>query len=615
LANEAVPATARTPRGATSPLAASPKGRVREREREREGGAGGAGGAGGKARCSSRAIRSSELIALSSERQTVLSSKVMRTLCVGGLLLLCVGCGDDAHSSGSNPKPDEGLGGESGASGNASAGANESAGGSPVVSENGGASGNVGEDGGAAGEGGSAGEGLLPDEPDNGTLSGTRLKAEWYDFDGTRVFADFYDTELEAPCKPGAFSDGKVYCIPISTATQGYTTKDCDEMLGEISFNSACEHKAPGYLVLQADSWRCGPASGHVYRLAAQPTLLMQYYAPQNGGCAGPFSTGYGNSDTFLVTGEVMPSELVEFTREAPADPGRISRQYIAAADGARLAIAPYDGELTADCSPKVDAADRSKGSCPPTDTRDVVYYTDMDCQKGVVAPLQDCPKPAFTRQLADRSCAQGAANYYKVGDALPRPASVWVGGTTACVTSSVSSQYSVYARGEAVTVQQLTRAHDSIAGRNLQPIYFSDGQKRYLDQNLYDTAHDTECQPYVLPNGTITCVPFGASASAFYEETCTSFIHVGLVYFGLEHCNMPPALPPFIVNPYAVSSGCNANFEIDERGPLHTGKGYLKTGNDTCEIYSGLEPYHFFDLGPAHPFSEFPTATLVRDP
>jgi len=544
----------------------------------------------------------------------------MRTFETAALLLLCLSCGGGDQHSKSHPKPEQGLAGEAGANG--SAGAGDAVGGSSASSPDGGASGRPAESAGNAGEagspgeGGGAGEALLPDEPDNGTLSGSRLKAEWYDFGGTRVFADFYDTMLDAPCTPGPWSDGKIYCIPVSTATLGYTTNACAEaeMLGYFRFNAACQHPSPAYLVLAADSSPCGAASAHVYRLSATATALTQYYALQNGGCSGPYSTGYGNSDTFPVTGEVMPPELVEFTREAPTDPGRISRQYMVAADGARLAIAPHDSELDADCSLKTALADPSQGSCPPTDTRDVVFYTDMDCKQGVVSAPMACPKPALAREPVDRGCSQSGSNYYQVGDTIAKPASAWVGGTTACVASSVSSGNTVYALGDPVTVQQLSRAHDSIAGRNVQPIYFSDGKKRFLDQNLYDTAHETECQPYVLPDGTIVCVPFGASASAFYEETCTSFIHVGLVYFGLDRCNAPPPLPAFITSPYVAASGCSPGFEIDERGPQYTGKGYLKGGSDTCTIYTGLEPFHFFELGAVHPFSEFPTATLVRD-
>ena len=526
------------------------------------------------------------------------------------LLLLCLGCGDDTHRSKSEPSPDQGFAGEGGAS--ASMGASDTGG--SASSDGGGASGGTdaaqaGADD-SGGAGGSADEGLLPDQPDNGTHGGKRLKAEWYDFDGSRVFADFYDTELKAPCTLGAWSDGKTYCIPVSTAALGYTAKACDEMLGYVSFNPACEHASPGYLVLSVDDWRCGAASAHVYRLSATSTGLMQYFAPQNGACSGPYATGYGNSDTFLVTGEVMPSDLVEFTREAPADPGRLSRQYVVSADGARLAIAPYDSQLDSDCSPKTSAG-RDKGWCAPTDAKDVRFYTDSDCQQGVATMWKECKKPRFAQELADRSCALGAANFYAVGDAIPTPP-VFGRGATACVASSISSENAAYALAGAVTVQPLTRAHDGAAG--LQPIYFSDGKKRFLDQNLYDTAHDTECQIYVQPDGTATCVPYGASASAFYEETCTSFFHVGLVYVGVGQCEAPPPAP-FVTNPYAVTTGCKANFEIDERGSLHNGKAYLSGGGaDSCSLYTGLEPYQLYDLGPAHPFSEFPTASKVRD-
>jgi len=532
-------------------------------------------------------------------------------------LVVCVACSNGGHSSDAPSGPPQGMAGEGGAGTNADPGGGDRGGESDSLA-GAGASGGGGalagaagaEDAESGGQGGSADD-LLPDEPDNGTRSGTRLKAEWYDFSGTRVFANFYDTVLEAPCSPGPWSDGKVYCIPTSDATLGYAADSCKEvdMLGHVSFNQACPAPSPGYLVLRADASTCRNAAEHVYRLAATPTELTQYWALQNGNCSGPFSTGY-NSETFQVTGEVMASDLVEFTREPLADPGKLSRQYISTADGARLAIAPRDRELDADCTLKAAHADPSQGSCPPSDSRDVNYYLDMDCKDGLVSAPAACAKPAFARQVADRSCAQGASNYFRVANAA-QPATVFVGSDTVCQSTKPSNSNKLYALGDLVPVQALTRAHEHLAGRSLQPIYFSDGKKRFLDQRWYDTAHDTECQVNVLRDGTIVCVPFGSSVSAFYDDTCTDFIRVGLVYFGVGKCDAPP-LPPFLINPGVGGTGCAAGYEIRERGARFTGTPKLK--GDTCEVYTGLEGYRFYEMGAVRPFSEFPTATKTRD-
>lgn len=463
---------------------------------------------------------------------------------------------------------------------------------------------------GVAGEagGGSGGELLLPDEPDNGTLSGSRLKAEWYDFDGTRVFADFYDTELETACLPGAWSDGKQYCIPVSTTTLGYSDKECQALLGYINFDRTCARPSPRYLVLPSETPGCTASSAHLYKLADTPTALTEYYASQNGGCSGPFSTGY-NSDTYEVTGELLAADLVEFSREAPADPGRLSRQYLVGADGSRLAITPHDSEIDADCTLKADALDPTSGSCPPTDSRDVVYYTDLDCKDAVASTNNAC-KPAFARQLADRACALGPSIYRAVGAAV-KPDKVFVGGASVCRATTPGSS-KLYELGKTLTPVALTRAHESTAGRNLQAIYFSDGQKRFLDQRLFDAEHDTECQVNVLRDGTIVCVPYVPSVIAFYDETCTDFVRVGAVYWGADQCEHP-ALPHFFTSPYAEPTGdCSAGYEITEVGKPYTGTPKLKS--DTCEVYTGLELDRFYEMGKVRPFSDFPTAKLVRD-
>lgn len=118
---------------------------------------------------------------------------------------------------------------------------------------------------------------------------------------------------------------------------------------------------------------------------------------------------------------------------------------------------------------------------------------------------------------------------------------------------TTAPSEKTLYALGEPVTVPALTRAHNDVAGQRLQRIYYSDGEKRYVDERMYDTENDTECQVNVLADGTIVCVPLG-------------FIRVGLVYFGAEHCE-PPTLPRFLINPGVATSRCAANYEVRERG------------------------------------------------
>ena len=96
----------------------------------------------------------------------------------------------------------------------------------------------------------------------------------------------------------------------------------------------------------------------------------------------------------------------------------------------------------------------------------------------------------------------------------------VFVGDGTISVATTAPSEKTLYALGEPVTVPALTRAHDDVAGQRLQRSYYSDGEKRYVDERMYDTENDTECQVNVLADGTIVCLPLG-------------FIRVGLIYFG----------------------------------------------------------------------------------
>jgi len=46
--------------------------------------------------------------------------------------------------------------------------------------------------------------------------------------------------------------------------------------------------------------------------LPAQGALLTQYYAIQNGGCSGPYSTGY-NSDTYPVFNDIFDFDALAY--------------------------------------------------------------------------------------------------------------------------------------------------------------------------------------------------------------------------------------------------------------------------------------------------------------
>ena len=530
----------------------------------------------------------------------------MRAIWLTCALLLAVSCGGNQHNAAPN-----GAGASSGAGGR---GAGPDAGDVDASSGAGAGSGSIGSSGsvGAAGEAGAAGEIEIEIEPDDGLKSGTRLKIEWHDYGSTRKFADFYDTVLETPCTPRAWADGKTYCVPVSSASLRYANTACTEIVADVSHNIGCPRAPVPYLVEASESG-CSASSAHVYRLNPSKLTLEKIFALQSGSCAGPFSGSSDYDDYYASVGEVQPAELAEFNREPLADSDRLSRQYLVSPDGARFPIAPRDRLLDTDCTPKSDFLMGTVGSCAPVSLVHAIYFGDMACTQGKLNVQASCPKPNFTVQIVDPSCPLNGSNYFRVG-AAEAASPTFSKRDTECVATTLSGSGMYYGLGESVSIRTLSRAHDFLAGRDLVPIHFNDGKKRFLDSNMYDAAHDTECVDYVFPDGSVRCVPISNGVSSYYsDDQCMTLVNVIQVVAPLARCNVPSNLTRFEANAnLPLNEVCSAGFEMFESGPEYTGMLFQNSG--TCTPVDRTR-YRFYGVGPQHALTEFPLATTVREP
>ena len=529
----------------------------------------------------------------------------MRAIWLTCALLLAASCGGNQHGAEPN-----GAGGNAG-TGGMDAGPN--AGDANSSSGSGASSGSVGAAGeaGAAGVAG-AGDGEIEIEPDDGLKSGTRLKIEWHDYGGTRKFADFYDTVLDTPCTPKAWTDGKTYCVPVSSASLMYENMDCSGVLAEVRHGTGCPEPVVPYLVEQA-AVGCSSAVAHVYRLDPTKLTLTSIFALQSGSCQGPFSGASDYTNLYASSGEVQPSELAVFSPAPLADSDRLSRQYVISADGARFPITPHDRLLDTDCTPHSNFLGGSDGSCIPVSVRTAAYFADMACTQGKLGLFASCSKPDFAAQLLDPSCPQSGSNYFRVGSA-EAASPLFSKQESGCMSTTPSGRDMFYGLGDSVSIPALSRAHDSLAGRDLVPIHFNDGKKGFLDSNMYDAAHDTECVDYVLPDGSVRCVPISNGVSNYYsDDQCMTLVNVIQVFAPLARCNVPSSLTRFEAYPGSPrNSVCGAGFEMYESGPEYTGMLFQNSG--TC-MPVDRTGYRFYEVGPQHALTEFPLATTVREP
>src|SRR5690349_12145026 len=97
-----------------------------------------------------------------------------------------------------------------------------------------------------------------------GAKSGTRLKIEWRDFNGTKIIGDLYDSQRNEACYANDWSDGNTYCTPSDTNGTAYANAQCTQVVGQVYHDTGCTQPPPAYFV-QYDYAGCGGGLTHVY--------------------------------------------------------------------------------------------------------------------------------------------------------------------------------------------------------------------------------------------------------------------------------------------------------------------------------------------------------------
>jgi hypothetical protein len=145
-----------------------------------------------------------------------------------------------------------------------------------------------------------------------------------------------------------------------------------------------------------------------------------------------------------------------------------------------------------------------------------------------------------------------------------------------------------------------------------VQLIHFSDGATSVRDNLLYDSQHATECAARPLAGGSIRCIPDSGAIQTFFSDmSCTQKINV-MQIAGPASCGAAK-VPAFALRGVAAPAGmCGPSYEIYTVGAQYTGMLFQNTG--TCTSFDPTG-YQIYQLGTLRPLSEFPLATVVRDP
>lgn len=226
-------------------------------------------------------------------------------------------------------------------------------------------------------------------------VDGERLVMRgWSGEDGSWEREEWYDTELEVPCRfLELASDGVPRCIPVSETTHFgdlehpyYLDVGCTDPVATIP-RFPCDEEVAWDQLIAATAGECDEGRLHVYPLQevlVQPAAL--YLEDAEGNCVSDSSTDPSEWRIFDVLEEVPPESFVGVSFEARGE--RLQRLVTVAEDGASEFAEPsiaYDETLGNLCF--ADRAEDGELRCLPlTDVG--VEYSETPCE----APLGRLP-------------------------------------------------------------------------------------------------------------------------------------------------------------------------------------------------------------------------------
>ena len=396
---------------------------------------------------------------------------------------------------------------------------------------------------------------------DNGPRSGTRLKLQWVEFDGTRIpTARFYDAERDEQCTPTYMADGELHCAPqgiIVPSVRFYADPACSVEV--VSYGSSCE--TPRY-VATFDTLPCRPFT-RLRPLGDSLGPALVYTRFSDGTCQGPTQSG---GMMFPVSAEVDPAEFSKLHVEVLDGPGRARHNILHAVDGFRAdSVADfYDAALDAHCVLQIDPA--SDYVCTPRAADISNRYHDAACTQPKAASYIGCTDERFA--IRPSNCG------WELFRATPLPAEpIYMGDTNACLQIMPEAP-SYYGITEPLDMMKVALVPRSGTGRITPVILAAPGASVVTPRFAYDRQLATLCD--ITPSAT--CVPSRrASVNTYFTDAaCTQPIE--LAVDDTLQCGKP--LPTFAANPETCTGG-----DIYRIGAVHTDPVYQIVGTSCLAV------------------------------
>jgi hypothetical protein len=355
-------------------------------------------------------------------------------------------------------------------------------------------------------------------------ISGTRLAVQWYGYsDGTRQSEadEFYDKGLHARCVPGRWTDDTIRCVP-DAGDVVFLDAGCANGVGRAGALDEPTH----FIDYQ---WLDGERRPtRLYSAGAEIASVTQYYQRFDGACAGPFTPA---SDLlhYMLADEIAGDNLVPL-RDVEIGSGRLGLIIREGDDGLRVPHGVRDHELGIGCTP-TPISDGS-ATCAPTDVVIADHFADPACQQPVVLVAPTAPVPDVAQVVE----ASGCSSYHRVGVELSTR--VYRRAGDACVATVGSPTGRGFAVGSEIDLPMIARTVEAAPAHRLQRVVLDDGEVRFFDDALLDTATRSPCRRHRFDDVT-RCIPSQlAPAITLFTYPCV--VPVPVVELANRLCDRP---------------------------------------------------------------------------
>lgn len=367
--------------------------------------------------------------------------------------------------------------------------------------------------------------------------SGSRLRARALDGDGDAVaFIGFRDMELARDCEFVLAGDGERRCLPVAVdGSIYYLDSACTQPVFRQSAGSECKASVGPYAkqTIEANGECARDHRTRVYDVGA-PRADGFVYAAKGSEC-----NAFGMLDCLHAVAEIEPARFARGRIATESNPG-FAIDWIESDDGSRAIAALRDTIHDLECSVQPQLRPEV---CLPVPSEQVLGGSLEDI--GDLFSGQNCSAPMAALDLARDACTPAAITLlrqktvcgtftlmpYELGAAV---GTGFARTDSGCAAFKPAEGQHLYSIGDPLDEQTRPALRLARGGSERLAVRYyatADGVPVQYDPLLfYDRDLAAPCEPQAMSDGTLRCVPGGATvatdpAGPFADADCSDLL------------------------------------------------------------------------------------------